>query len=515
MKKIKMTAVLAAACLLASCGGRNDAPAVTQAPADTTTMATDANKELEIETNYQEMADIGEVSSEYENGTGSMYVPGQTAGNLQALCYYDIIASEPETASIFAERYGGTMETTIVSSMGYFEKLGVLVASGDSPDIVRYDKQAVPDGVSKGRYMALDGWLDMESPLWSGEKNVIEDFSYLGKHYYFPSGLQPDFAIIYNTKNIEDAGLQNPMDLYFAGQWDWNEFEKMLYVWAGMNPENIPFTGGQWGSKMFINTTGTPCIEFTGTDYINNLRSENVTRTMNWLLELQKQGLIGEGYIHPYEAFQDGKLLFLGMGFEWGLESAQQYVFDKEMEGTVEAVPFPRDPRSDKYYISSDTFGYMVPAGAKNPQGAVQWILSSRIYETDPDFIAAERAFKMSTDPYYYPKCPSCKFSFVDNDCNELSTCPECGAARKSKFKAVYSDRQYQVLDEMLDTDKFGHVFDCVDHLNDDFTALLSGSDDCLLDGTLYHGVSHTQKLEEVYNPIEAILDNYRALLAQ
>lgn len=512
LRRKRITAVVLALTALlgtTACGGGGEKSTT----AATTITTTDINKELENEVNWEEVADIDEVNSENEGGTGSSYVSGQKAGLVKALCYYDIVGTSKAVAEIFAQRYGGTLETTITTSADYFDKLGIAIASGESPDLVRYDWEAYPSGVSKNRYTALDDWLDIESPLWSGEKEVIESFGYLGKHYYYPSNVQPSFAMIYNKKAIEEAAMEDPMELYFAGEWTWDVFEEMLLEWAKNGEDYIGFTGNAWSSMMFANTTGAKSIDFTGTEIINNLRSQDISRTLDWLSELKKQKLIGDGYIHPGEAFVDGKLMFLGMGLKWGYESAQESFFKNQIEGEIAAVPFPRDPKADKYYIASDTFGYMVPMGAKNVQGAVQWILSDRIYETDAEIVAERRAEMMSEEPSFYAKCPECKYNFVENDKDDLTVCPECETARKQKYKAYYSEEQMQIVDDMINPDKFGLIFDNVVGFGKDFTNIFVYSTEVVFDGPLFHGLSYTQLLEENYNAIEAYLEPFRDAL--
>lgn len=522
MRKLRkpIAAMLALATVInaASCSGgdraQGDTPGVTTTSA-TNAATADPNAALDTEINYDEMASIEEVDAANEAGTGPAYTAGQKAGLVKALCYYDVVADQPEISEIFAERYGGTVETEICGSLEYFEKLGTLIASGLSPDLVRYDWAAYPDGIIRNRYTALDEWLDMDDPLWSDIKTVIDSFGYKGKHYYYPQNVMPNFAMIYNTASIEEANLENPMDLYFAGEWTWDKFEEMLYAWASMDDEYIPFTGGSWVGMMFSNTSGTELIEVTDDGIVNNLRDKNVNRALTWLEGLKRENLIGTGYIHPEEAFVDGKLLFLAMGFTWGFESAQKSLFNKNLEGTIEAVPFPRDPQADKYYLAADTLGFMVPAGATNIQGGVQWILSSRIYETDPEERAAVLAEMTYDKPVYYPKCPECKFDCDAAGHKESATCPECNAERKRKFKPVYSEDQLQVYNDMLDPEKFGLIFDCTVGFNTDMQELFINGEDSILDGPCYHdGMSFTNNLETSYNVVEAYLDEYRDLMA-
>ncbi len=498
-------------------GGRTETTgdaASTDAAATTTTA--DPNADLEEEVDWENMAEIEAVDVANEEGTGPLYVSGQKAGVVKALCYYDLASTQPELAELLAERYGGTIETEVCTSgSAYFEKLGVLIASGDSPDIVRYDTMAHPHGTSKNMYTALDEWLDIDSPLWAPEKDVIESFNYLGKHYYYPSDVEVGFAIIYNKTLLEEQGMPDPMDMYFEGTWDWNSFQDLTAQWAQRGEDYIGFTGGSWSSMMFANTTGTKVIDTTGTEIINNLKDQNVQRTMDWLSDMKKQRYIGDGFVDPGQAFIDGKLLFLGMGLTWGYESAQESLFKNNIEGEIAAVPFPRDPNADRYYISSGSFGFLVPSGAKNIQGAVDWILCGRIYETDPEIIAADRAEKMYEGKHYYPKCPECKFNCNEAGFADSPTCPECNATRKEKYEPYYSERQLQVIDDMSNPEKFGLVFDSSNGFNDDFSALFTGGEESIFDGPIYYASSFTQLRDSGYNTVESYLQPYRDAMAE
>lgn len=506
-----LLAVLAIAGTFSGCGETNTGTSTQTSAAVVTTE--DPNKELDTIVNYEELAAIEEVAAENENGAGALYTSGVTAGKVNALCYYDIIESEAVLGELFAERYGGTVETELCTSLEYFDKIATRVVADQSPDMVRYDWSAIPWGTSKNMYLALDEWLDMDAPLWAGEKDVIEDFAYAGKHYYYPAAVQSNFAIIYNKLSLEEAGLPNPMDLYFEGNWTWDTFEDMLKVWADQGEDYTAFTGGSWTAMMFANATGTKIIDLTDTGIDNNMKSQNVQRTMDWLANLKKQNYVGEGFVDPAQAFLDGKLLFLGMGLTWGFESAQESLFKAAIPYEFEAVPIPRDPQADEYYLSADTFGYMVPSGATNVQGAVSWIMCSRLKETDPEIVASERAKKMDTSPVYYPKCPECKYNFVENDNDNLTTCPECSTARKQKFKAVYSERQMQVIDDMLSGDKIKLIFDNSVGFNNDLYEIFTVGEDSVYDGPLYYGSSYTQLCEANYGSVESYLDPYREAL--
>lgn len=474
---------------------------------------------LDNEVDYSGMANnLEEINESDTVGAGPKYDSSKTAGHVRALCYYDLTSSQPELVEILAQRFGGTIDTEIApNGSAYFDKLGQLVATGDSPDIVRYDWLVYPDGVSKNMYTPLDDWLDIDSELWSNEKDVIEAFNYAGKHYYYPSDISPNFVILYNQASIDEAGLDSPLELYKANNWTWDTFKDLTRKWADISDDHIGFTGGSWTGMMFSNSTGVKTIDVTGTEIINNLREPNVERAMSYFSDMKKNNLISEGFISPGEAFADGNLLFLAMGLGWGYESAQGMFFNN---GTLEtdkvvALPLPRDPQSDKYYMAADTYGFLVPSGASNVQGGVSWILSGRIYATDPEIKAADYAKKTDTSTAYYDKCPGCKYDFPGNDNNDLSVCPECSTARKPKYKAIYDDEQMQVIYDMEDSSKFNFVFDNALGFGANMESILIGGEDSLFDGPIYYASSYTSILETQYQAIEAIIQPYREEIAK
>ena len=482
-----------------------------------TTAGTTEN--LDNEVDYSGMAEnLEKIDESNTIGTGPKYDSSQTAGHVHALCYYDLTENQPELVEILAQRFGGTIDTEIApTGSAYFDKLGQLVATGNSPDIVRYDWLAYPDGISKNMYTPLDDWLDMDSELWSNEKEVIEAFNYAGKHYYYPSDVNPNFVILYNQAIIDEAGLDSPLELYKNNNWTWDTFKELTRKWCDQSEDHIGFTGGSWTGMMFINSTGVKTIDMTGTEIINNFRNPNAERAMSYFSDMKKNNLIGDGFVSPGEAFADGNLLFLAMGLTWGYESAQEMFFNNGTLSTdkVVALPLPRDPQSDKYYMAADTFGFLVPAGAPNIQGGVSWILSGRIYETDPETKAADYAKKTDTNPVYYDKCPGCRYDFPGNNNQDLTVCPECDTPRKLKYKATYEEEQMRIIYDMKDNTKFEFVFDNVLGFGATMDSIMTGTEESLFDGPLYYASSYTTLLETQYQSIEAIVQPYRDELSK
>ena len=442
-----------------SAGNTPGAPAVTTTAATTTTDPDD---------NAPTDAEIKEV------GTDS-YTPDGNSGTIVWLGYYDLITdgSASEQYKIFnSELYGGDIEyVSTTSGTAYFEKLATMISSDDSPDIVRYEWQSFPTGMSKNMYEPLDGEIDMTSPLWSDMAETAERFAYKGKHYYYPYRITTNFALNYNRKSLEEYALDDPYDLYMNNQWTWDTFKQLLIDWCSADDSHIGYAGE--GAMSFIATTGTSLVKVQedGTAR-NNLSDINVSRAMEYCADLYRNGLTSD------------RILFLGMNPEWTYGAAAGQVQNKpgaadDICNTVSDfafVPFPRDPQADKYYIAYDTFGYLVAKGAKNKKGALDWINLCRVYETDPAVNATKKQEAINPEPVYFT---SGKYEGLQ------------------KWALVWDERQYDLWQDMMDPSNFSFTFDDCWGFNDDLKTICN----TILFDPMFHGESFT-KLSAEYSPV-------------
>ena len=511
MRTKKFAALLAAAAMMLGMGGCNTAeraPAATTAAGGGTTAAAGGSSGGD-----EEAADTTAPDYDFEEAAVTAIDPNQPTGTIKILIYHDLVTSDAAMVELFKERYGGEVEQELCESgAGYFEAIGKNVAADLSPDIVRYEWMSFPHGVSRNIFTPLDSYIDLDSEMWSPMKEIADEFSLGGKHYYVPHKLSCNFAINYNKKVLEEYGMTDPMILYQAGEWDWDAFRDMITEWCNNDPEHIGYTGVN--AMSFIATTGTKLIDVSGSTITNNLENENVQRCMTFLEDICRQGLTGEGYVDPGQAFVDGNLLFLGMEPEWTYGAACGALAGKNIDFEMAFLPFPKDPLSDNYNIAYDSFGFMIPSGAKNIKGAVDWITLYRAEQIDPENVANART--KATHPDYYPKCAECKYAFTEDE-TYIDTCPNCGTPRRIR-SYTYSEEQYDILMDMKSPEngKFNFLFDNCFGFNADLNLIFQGKgEESLLDGPIFYDVSYTQLREANYNRIESILDDYRDRLAK
>lgn len=429
------------------------------------------------------------------------------------LGYYDLAKNDTEMCDKLEDKYGLTVESQLCTSLDYFETLAKLIAAGDSPDLVRYEWQSFPHGMSKNLYTAVDDYIDLDSANWSGMKETAENFVWNGKHYYVPYRINPGFVLFYDRTQLEDAGItDDPWDMYENDEWTWDAWKSIMQDWCDAADGNYGYKMGVTGMSIIV-TTGTKLIDVQSENkaIVNNMKDANVQRAQEFMESLYKQNLIDGVYTGPGDAFKAGNVLFTGFGLDWGYDEIAKAMAGDE----VMFVPFPRDEKADAYYVNSDTFGYMIPANAQNIDGAVKWIELNRANEIDEENIASAKELA-TAEHLYYPKCTECK----ETSDKISATCPNCGAdKRENTNRAAYTEELYDLKMELSNptSTKFKFIFDDCFGFNTDLTSVINGKDDAedgIVSGSFIHGTSYTTIRDSLFGTVESYLEPYRATMS-
>lgn len=434
----------------------------------------------------------------------SVYTPDGNAGTIRHFGIYDITTDQKgkEQYLIFqTDTYGGNIEVTLSpSGTAYYEKLATLVATDDSPDTVVYDALFFPNMMSKNTFTPLDEYIDYNTPLWEEMAPFIEDFAYRGNHYFYPHRLTTSFALNYSQKTIEENNLPDPYEMYKSGDWTWDAWRSLMIQFCDIDDDNIGFYGTDTTTEAFIITTGTPLVDVHADGSIdNNLISPDVTRAMSFLSELFRDGVmyakqLGDWVPPQTFAVECDRLLFLGMEPEWTYIAATEQlqnpsgvendIFDTPSE--FRFVPFPRDPSSDTYYQGYDLFGYLVPRGAKNVKGAIDWINCNRVFDMDENIIAQIKKDHVAPEPIYY-------------------TAGSYEGQRR--WQITWDEDMYDLWREMCDPAKFTFVHEDIFGLSQDVNTQLASA----LTGPPFNGESWPQLSAEINPVIEATADEFRS----
>ena len=412
MKKFRsvMSGVLAAGMLLAmtacddeqtdiSSGSNAGAPAADNAPVDTSATTTTYDTDPAVQDAVK-----GAVSSLDDPDL-------EVTKRLKWMAWWDIDETTA-AAEMFKQTYGipetgddPTREGRIFEYIQVpygerYDKLATAIQSGDSPDMFPFEIRDFPYGVIKGRYQPVDTILNLESPKWDGARSVLDQFRLNGRYYCAIYEISFDSLLYYRKSIIEEAGLQDPRELFEKDEWTWDAFLDMArqfqksgegkYVIEGYSPE-----------CEFVVSTGVPIISNDGTKLVNNMYNASVERSIDLLHTLQSENLryplheLNGWSVNP-KAWAQGDILFYGNGGTWEFEGTSGLnVFAKRFgwsEDEITVVPYPRDPQADKYYHFMKQDAMMWCKGSTNEAGVAAWIDCSVTSSLDPAVTEASKA---------------------------------------------------------------------------------------------------------------------------
>lgn len=387
---------LAVTCSLTACGGGDT---VEETTATTTTAKT---VEINTETLSSEDEDkLDAVASdmltgELENKTikwFSFYDPfhATTAGNTKAL-----------SLELFETKYGGEIEYVETTWQNRFNDMSTKIIGGEGIDFIAAgDLDSFPRGVPNGQLQAYDSYIDWENPLWSEWKDINDMFLMNGSHYLIIPQSTIGQVVVYNRATVENLGLEDPVDLFEAGEWNWDTFKSMLTDFVDVEAEQYGLDGW-FNEKPLMLTSGVPAIEMKDGKVVHNLMDPDLERAMNFMYDLNTSGLVLDKSLfnwaeHP-EFIGEGRELFY-IGGMYVLEGAPEIwteTFGSQED--VMFVPLPKDPKSEQHYVPAGMEAYSLCKGASNPEGVMRFMECILAANADPSTV--EMGLQKRRDDY-------------------------------------------------------------------------------------------------------------------
>lgn len=284
----------------------------------------------------------------------------------------------PTDLAVFQERYGGQVEYHQVTFENRYEKLAEAINSGDGVDFFYAGNlDAFPKGAVRGMFAPVDDYIDFSSPLWEDVQDVNDSVTWNESHYMAVVQVTGDLcAVIYNRKTIQEAGFEDPADLFAKDEWTWDAFEEMLHGFVDTDNQRYGIDGW-WFEFGLMSTTGVPAIGLEDGKLVNNLGDPGMERVQNWLYELYSTdcvaiGVGDYGWKDKPNYIGEGKTLFYPCGLYKFYTSPEQWQGDFGEDAFF--VPMPRDPDADDYYIPVGMESYVFVKGGQNPEGVAKYL---------------------------------------------------------------------------------------------------------------------------------------------
>ncbi len=414
MKYKRLLASVMAVCLslgAASCGSSDSSTGGSDsASADTESVAeaSSADESFEEKNNVEV-----EETSEVEN------LPAGEESVITYLGENDLNPTranpEKSTALTLFEQKGGSIKFDRTSNQDRFDKLAAAIASqADVPDIFKYEWLAFPSGVVKGMYQPIDSIVDFSTDLWSSSKETADQFMLGGEHYVAPLGYVASSMMLYNKAEIEANSLDDPYELYMNGEWNWDNWHKIMSDYVS----NAPADTERYGINGFfrphiVQQTGKTLVKYNPEDntFENNLLDTDIEKAQTLLYDLMKENLILGGWIGGAdECFNQGAL-FYGMG-EWAYTGTA----GPKEEDDWGLVPMPQYTDNPQKITTSDMSAFMWVQGSKKADAVKAWFDCCKIANTDPQYEETNKAKFMENNPLWTEEMYQVKQDVVSDD---------------------------------------------------------------------------------------------------
>lgn len=223
MKKKHIARIMAlglALTMLAGCGSKPAESEKASGDGSRTETAVDSSEDGDV--SGTENADAGS-QEEKSGGEGTGEIPvidiGLRAGNSYVQACPDINADEHVLA--FEEKMGVDLDITLIQHDGFTEKLGMMLAQGDFPDVIAGDMpytSVMSGAIENGLFMPLDDLLEEYGPNLMAQvpENVWDELRGPDGHIYAIGDFMSNTArrcTVIRKDLLDELGLDIPVTL--------------------------------------------------------------------------------------------------------------------------------------------------------------------------------------------------------------------------------------------------------------------------------------------------------------
>ena len=376
----RMMALGLALTMLAGCGSK-PAEAEKTAGNESTQEAADSSEDAKA----SEAEGAEEKSGDEGTGETPKIDIGLRAGNSYVQACPDINADEHVLA--FEERMGVDLDITLIQHDGFTEKLGMMLAQGDFPDVIAGDMpytSVMSGAIENGLFMPLDDLLEEYGPNLMAQvpENVWDELRGPDGHIYalpavFTLTAARDDKFWMNKSWLEQVGKEIPETV--------DELEEVLRSFKGVDfngngeADEYPMGvsdasalirrfAGVWGYQYQFGTY----LEVKDGKVSTYLTDDGFKEELQWLAKMYGEGLIDPEIFTQEYAKYAAKMAGQQMG-----------LFFNQADDTFDSSSFegiaPFKGKADRQYVESapaarDNGVFAICADCENKEAAMRWI---------------------------------------------------------------------------------------------------------------------------------------------
>jgi ABC-type glycerol-3-phosphate transport system substrate-binding protein len=238
-------------------------------------------------------------------------------------------------------------------------------------------------------FQSVDEYIDLNSDIWQNVSSAMDLLNFGGKHYEFITSITAEQVCIYNKATIEANGLDDPWELYEAGEWNWDTFKSMLLDFVDEDLDQYGLDNW-YNEKALLLSAGVPFVSTSDGHLVCNVNDATIEKAMNFQYELYNNGLVlpleqFSWSIQPQKMGEGGELFWLNGS--WGIQGDPTTWTIQVDPEDIGIAPVPSPAGSDPYQAAT-LGGYALCKGAANPEGAALFAECNIVANNDEGAIA-------------------------------------------------------------------------------------------------------------------------------
>jgi len=324
----------------------------------------------------------------------------------------------------------------------YNSKVASAMAAGDPYDICGLHPYFWPEAGVQGLYEPLDEYFYKDDLYDPNSKSTVgidleqsKYYSWNGKTYGVANNRdthcsQPD-GYYYNKLMFEEAGLEDPLELYNKGKWTWDKLFEMAEEVVDTKKGKYMF-GLDFQLGSFVSRNGILGTKVVNGKVKTNLDDPRYPASVKKAVEFFNKYCENAGGRSVLDQFINGNHYMHQHEITWGTFSGYDLIinspaFDKDFDN-LGVVPLPTGPdNNNNIYLKGGPQAKCAGKGSKDPRVAVAFVWFASVWEDpmqqdDPSLYSDEiyKAFDKDykdtnySDPNY--KTSSKKVSDLTNE---------------------------------------------------------------------------------------------------
>ena len=268
----------------------------------------------------------------------------------------------------------GDVEVTLDATAFDAQKFTTRIAGGNVPDVVQMDRRYVTTHAAQGLLMPLDACFEAKGvvPTDRWYQNVVDDVTYQDAVYAVSQFYQPP-AILLNMNVLNGAGV-TPEEFDTSNMDGLLAAVEKMYQGSGSTPTRLgfdPVATGQGG--LWVLGMGGQLTDAEGKPTLDDPANAAGIDALKRITDAQGGYAAVKSFTDAFDTFGDANQFVTN---KVGAQVANQWypnvLSAYRDQISLQAVPF-RDTDGQPFSVASGT-AFVIPAGAKNPAAACQWM---------------------------------------------------------------------------------------------------------------------------------------------